>query len=246
MNVPPRIAKLLPVFLAIAVVTFVVIVVYFRSQNTTDEGVSDSESFTTVNYLPLGDSYTIGQNVQETESWPSQLVAKLQQSNVAIEVIDNPARTGYTTADLILNELPLLEQNRVDFVTLQIGVNDWIKKVPINEFRVNLVNILDRIESEITDKKNIVLVTIPDFSVTSVGVQYGGKITIAKGIGEFNNVIKDVAKERNLPVVDIFLLSQRMGVDPTLVSSDNLHPSGKEYTRWVAELFPVTLNLLKR
>lgn len=246
MNIPPRIAKLLPVLLAIFVVGFVLIIVYFRSQNSTADDVSTGDEFATIQYLPLGDSYTIGTSVDAGDNWPSQLTAKLQQSNVPIEIIANPAVNGYTTADLILNELPLLEQNRVDFVTIQIGVNDWIQKVSISDFRANLVNIVDRVQSQITNKQNVVLITIPDFSVTDAGSQYGGKITITKGITEFNNVIKQVAKDRDLSVIDVFLTSQRMGIDPTLVATDGLHPSAKEYARWVDQIFPVTLNLLKR
>lgn len=246
MDISPRIAKLLPILLAVFVVGFVVVIVYFRTQNVSEDDVSSGDTFTTVQYLPLGDSYTIGEGLPTSDNWPSQLTAKLQQSNVPIEIVANPAVTGYTTADLILNELPLLEQNRVDFVTIQIGVNDWVQKININEFRANLINIVDRVQTQVTNPDNVVLVTIPDFSVTPEGLKYGGKITVAKGITEFNNVIKQVASDRDLQVVDVFLLSQRMGIDSTLVGTDKLHPSAKEYARWVEEIFPVTLNLLKR
>lgn len=241
----PRFAKAWPIVIAVFVVGFVTFIVYFRSRLVVSD-VPVTESFSTVQYLPLGDSYTIGEGLPLSENWPSQLAVRLRDSNIPVEIISQPAVTGYTTADLIREELPLLEQNIVDFVTIQIGVNDWVQKVDINEFRANLVNIVDRVQSQITDRRKVVLITIPDFSVVPQAEKYGGKVAIVKGISEFNNVIRQAAQDRDLPVVDIFLVSQRMGVDVTLLGTDRLHPSAKEYTRWVEEIFPVTLNLLRR
>ncbi len=41
--------------------------------------VTEMEMDTTVSYLALGDSYTIGTSVQEDERWPQQLARALQE-----------------------------------------------------------------------------------------------------------------------------------------------------------------------
>ncbi len=56
-----------------------------------------------VRYVALGDSYTIGTSVAESERWPNQLVERIGQ----LELVANPAVNGYTSGDLIDRELPL-------------------------------------------------------------------------------------------------------------------------------------------
>ena len=69
-------------------------------------------SATPLQYVALGDSYTIGTSVEETERWPNQLVAAVG-SNV-LELKANLAVTGYTSRDVIEFQLPQLEQLRPD------------------------------------------------------------------------------------------------------------------------------------
>ena len=67
---------------------------------------------------------------------------------------------------------------------------------------------------------------------------------IARGLAEFNGIIKWEAARRGLKVVDIFALSQKMKNDSKLTAPDGLHPSAKEYGRWEEMIFPVTQKLL--
>src|SRR5437667_11023298 len=83
----------------------------------------------TVRYFPIGDSYTIGEGLDANENFPSLLTAHLNQSGIAIELLGNPAKTGWTTQDAIDNDLPLFKRLKPDFSTLLIGVNDWVQGV---------------------------------------------------------------------------------------------------------------------
>ncbi len=52
-------------------------------------------------YLALGDSYTIGESVQESERWPNQLAEVLKGTSLEVETVTIIAKTGWTTAELI-------------------------------------------------------------------------------------------------------------------------------------------------
>ena len=52
-------------------------------------------------YLALGDSYTIGESVLESERWPNQLAEALKGTFLEVETVAIIAKTGWTTAELI-------------------------------------------------------------------------------------------------------------------------------------------------
>lgn len=199
----------------------------------------------TINYLPLGDSYTIGTGVSEKEAWPTLLVNHLNENKVPVRLLDNPARNGFSTSDLIEEELPVFRKTKPDFVSLQIGVNDWVRGVSASSFQKNLRYILDEIEKGFANKKKIILLTIPDFGVTPTGKNYSRGRDISLGIKEFNEIIASEAKKRNLPLVDVFEISKEMGKDLSLVAKDGLHPSAKEYAIWEKLILPEALKLLQ-
>ena len=51
-------------------------------------------------YLALGDSYTIGECVQDSLRWPNQLVSALNQNIREFEAPTIVAQTGWTTDEL--------------------------------------------------------------------------------------------------------------------------------------------------
>ncbi len=200
----------------------------------------------TIRYLPIGDSYTIGEGISPEENFPSVLAKHLRQSGIKIEVVRNPARTGWTTKDAIDKELPLFRELKPDFSTLLIGVNDWVQEVNEETFQKNLSFIIDEMQKNLSKPDHLILVTIPDFSATPNGGQYGKGRNISEGIAHFNSIVVKEAKKRKLPVVEIFSLSQEMKNDPSLIASDGLHPSGKEYAKWEELIYPVAEKMLSR
>ena len=54
-----------------------------------------------IQYLALGDSYTIGQGVDTLDRWPNQLSSKLEQDGYTIEKTYIIAQTGWKTSDLL-------------------------------------------------------------------------------------------------------------------------------------------------
>lgn len=215
-----------------------------------------------IRYVALGDSYTICEGASWEESWPIILTEKLKKAGIPIQLIANPSRTGWTTKDLIDYELSIFDSSASTFATLLIGVNDWVQGVSKENFHKNLNYIIDHVLNKMQGTKderqkanvsrhksqisNLVLITIPDFSVTPEGPKYSNGRNIREGLSALNKIIMDEAEKRNLKCIDIFSVSQKMKDDPELISKDNLHPSAKEYAIWENLIYPVVYGVLRQ
>ena len=118
-----------------------------------------------IRYIAIGDSYTVATGIEEKNSWPSQLTRKLTSAGVKIELIKTLGMRGATSQQTINEVLPLLKNFKPDFVTLLIGVNDWIREgISSSKFRIRVKSLIDEIQNNLQAPKIFLLVTIPDFS----------------------------------------------------------------------------------
>jgi acyl-CoA thioesterase-1 len=195
-----------------------------------------------VRYVALGDSYTIGTSVEAAGRFPNQLVVRLANT-VPLELVGNLGVDGYTTTDLIRDELPVLPQLRPELVTLLIGVNDVVQGVPAPTYERNAANILDTLLAGLPPDR-IVTVAIPDYTVTPAGADYGDPDDQHDGIVANNTIMARLAAARGIAFVDIFDISLLAADDRSLVASDGLHPSAQQYKRWVGRLAPTVASLL--
>ncbi len=218
------------IFLVVVVSIMLFAVVIIRHRTDRSAAESNSGIANGIRFLPLGDSYTIGQSVTENNRWPNQLASA--SSAKKLQIVANPSVTGYTSQDLIDHELPLIKQLKPDFVTVQIGVNDYVQGVPVATFQKNLEYIVHTLQQELRLPQNILLVTIPDYGQTPTGAQFGDPAASEAGVKNANRIIQKVADASKLAVADIFPVSQGVSADPGLVASDGLHPSAKQYSAW--------------
>ena len=196
-------------------------------------------------FVPLGDSYTIGTSVPTSERWPDQLVARLGSAAPTLELVANPAVNGYTSRDVIDDELPQLDGLHLDFVSLLIGVNDVVQGVSEATFRADVEHILDDLVARVGAHR-ILVVTTPDYTVTPAGADYGDRAVQSAGIRLNNAILTKAAQARGIAVVDIYDISLRAATDRSLVAVDGLHPSGAQYALWVNRIAPVVEALLGR
>jgi lysophospholipase L1-like esterase len=187
-----------------------------------------------VRYVALGDSYTIGTSVEAADRFPDQLARRMPE----LELVANLGVDGYTTADLIRDELPALHGLAPEFVTLLIGVNDVVQGIPAATYEANVVKILDVLLAALPVDR-LVIVSIPDYTATPAGADYGDPSAKSAAIGEANGIMARIAGERGVPFVDISDISLGAATDRSLVADDGLHPSGAQYRRWVDRLAPV-------
>jgi lysophospholipase L1-like esterase len=195
-------------------------------------------------YLALGDSYTIGEAVQQQESFPFQLVTQLNAGGNKFSSPKIIAKTGWTTAEL--QQGIKIAQNvaeHYDFVTLLIGVNNQYRGGSINEYRKAFKELLQTaIAFANGNKKRVFVISIPDWGITAFGKASGRDTkAIAKEIDEFNAVNKEEAELLGISYTDITPASRDAATDTSLIASDGLHPAGKMYSVWTAALAPKIL-----
>jgi acyl-CoA thioesterase-1 len=191
-------------------------------------------------YVALGDSYTIGTSIDAGEAWPSQLTVRVP----ALQLVANLGVNGYTSADLIDDELPALAGLQPDFVTLQIGVNDVVQGVREERYRANVEKVLDAILASVGADRALCLAT-PDYTVTPQGAAFGSPEQQRAGIERVNVVLGEACAARDIGFVpEIFVISQAAASDRSLVASDGLHPSGSQYKLWVDAIQPIVEDLL--
>jgi len=201
-----------------------------------------SSGSSAIRYVALGDSYTIGTGVGQNDRWPDQLVAAVG-GDAPLELVANLGVNGYTSSDLIRDELPELRALDAGFVTILIGVNDVVQRVSIDRYRANVEQILGEVLA-VVPRERIVVVATPDYTRTPRGVDFGNPEEQRAGIHAVNEVMRAEATERGIAFVDISVVADQAGADRTLVAGDQLHPSGAQYGRWVELIAPVVAELL--
>jgi lysophospholipase L1-like esterase len=186
-----------------------------------------------ISYLALGDSYTIGQSVDASERYPVILAGKFSDAEISVSTPKIIATTGWTTANLengIVNAG--ISNNQYDLVSLLIGVNNQFQGRSIAEYKTQFTELLLKaINFAHGNKNKVFVISIPDYGYTPFGKN--NLQQISQGIDQFNDVNKFVTDSIGVKYFDITPISRKGLSDPELVTSDGLHPSGKQYQQWV-------------
>lgn len=184
-------------------------------------------------YLALGDSFTIGTGTTPDRSFPAVLVNRWWDQGLECD-LRNPAVNGYTTDDLIREELPLVESYRPDLITLLIGANDIVAGSREERYRAQLRRIHERVVANAPGARRFALPQ-PDWSLTPAGASFGDTARIAKTIERFNTIAREEAERAGASYADIFPL-MREQMRNGMTAPDGLHPSAEAYAAWADAL----------
>jgi len=198
----------------------------------------DTSKLVTKNYsyLALGDSYTIGTSVPESDRFPVQLTKLLAPKGIVFSDAAIIAANGWTTENLLSAIASRNDSKRYDIVTLLIGVNNQYQRRDTLGYRTQFALCLQKAIELAGGKKNRVFVlSIPDYSVTPFG---GGSQTIAEQIAQYNAINFNVTTSYNVSYTNITPISQQAGNNAAFLAVDKLHPSGIQYALWVDLLAP--------
>lgn len=198
----------------------------------------------TATYLALGDSYTIGEGVDERDRWPVQLAAELRDRGIPIEEPRIIARTGWTTLELLEAMDASGATGTFDLVTLLAGVNDQYRGYGVEQYRKTFRTLIERALGFAKHPGRLIVLSIPDWGVTPFAASREGRDFIGSEIDSFNQVAAALAAGVGAGFVDITPSTRLSATQSGLLVSDGLHPSGTAYRMWVQQVLPVAARAL--
>ncbi|WP_368736172.1 arylesterase [Algibacter sp. L4_22] len=186
-----------------------------KDTTTLDETTTENETKSTENsnskkIIFFGDSLTAGYGLEDVNNaFPGLIQSKIDSLQLDYTIV-NSGISGETTSggknriDWVLNEEPTI------FV-LELGANDGLRGVPLDQSKANLQTIIDAVKTK-----------YPETVIVLAGMQ------IPPNMGqsyttEFKNMFPDLAKKNDLHLIP-FLLEDVGGIE-ALNQSDGIHPT---------------------
>jgi lysophospholipase L1-like esterase len=219
------------------VYSFSLVLFFFTSMTFSTQNQAQT---TSLSYLALGDSYTIGEGVGLEDRYPMQLVREWNKT--AKIPFTSPliiAKTGWTVDELEAGiQATPTAADGYDLVTLLIGVNNQYRGRSVESFAVDFEKMLQRaIAFAKGDKSRVIVLSIPDWGVTPFAAQKGiDPDQVAKAITAYNRTKKEICEKQGIKFIDITDEYRMVGGLPEGVVEDQLHPSKLIYGQWMGKL----------
>ncbi len=178
--------------------------------------------------VALGDSLTAGYMLKPDDAFPVQLQMALEAAGHKVQVL-NAGVSGDTTADG-LERLAWTLQPGADAVILELGANDALRGLDPKIPRRNL----DKILAILAERKIPVLIA---------GMRAPGNWG-TDYVTKFDAIYPELATQYGAALYPFFL--DGVALNPALVLSDGLHPTGKGVAEIVKRILPDVEALLTR
>lgn len=191
-----------------------------QAQKTSDSIKSENDEKTSMKrILFFGNSLTAGYGLENTDNaFPGLIQNKIDSLNLPYQTV-NAGLSGETTSggnervDWLLNQ-------KIDIFVLELGANDGLRGLPVDETHNNLQSIIDKVKAAWPECKIVLTgMLVPP----SMGQEYAES---------FRQIFPKLAEENNLAFVS-FLLENVAG-EVELNQEDGIHPT-KEGQRIMAE-----------
>jgi acyl-CoA thioesterase-1 len=163
------------------------------------------------NILFFGDSLTAGYGLDDPtdDAYPAVIQRKIDSLKLPYNVI-NAGVSGETTAGG-LGRIDWVLKQKVSVFILELGANDGLRGIPVEESRRNLQAITDKVKAKYPDAKIILAgMQVPP----SMGADYANS---------FKALFPQLAKKNNIALIP-FLLDNVAGI-PKLNQRDGIHPT---------------------
>ena len=167
--------------------------------------------------VALGDSLTAGLGLTPELAWPALVQQKISAAGLDVEVV-NAGVSGDTTAGG-LRRLDWALDGDVKVLVLELGANDGLRGLPIDQMRDNLSQMI-----KMAKGRGITVLLLGMEAPPNFGPQY---------TREFRKAFVDLADDYDVPFIP-FMLAGVAG-DANLNQADGIHPN-EEGTRRVADL----------
>lgn len=179
--------------------------------------------------LFFGDSLTAGYGLELEEAFPALIQNRLDSLGLSYTTL-NSGLSGETTAGG-LNRLNWVLNQKVDVFVLELGANDGLRGIPLDQTSSNLQAIIDLVKKKNSETKIILAgMQIPP----NMGPVY---------TKEFRKIFPDLAAKNNIPLIP-FLLENVAGI-PELNLEDGIHPTAKGHQLVMENIWEVLAQVVK-
>jgi len=180
--------------------------------------------------LVFGDSISAGYGLAHVDDgWVGLLRAKLKAEGYGYQVV-NASVSGETTAGGLARLPRALELHHPQIVIIELGGNDGLRALPIDQMRANLTKMID-LSMDIGARVLLLGMRVP----SNYGPEYTEK---------FNSTFADVAHAEKTALVP-FLLAD-VALSPDLTQADGVHPNERGQPKMLATVWPVLKPLLRK
>jgi len=190
-------------------------------------GAPADEAMAPITVLCLGDSLTEGYGLEADQAYPAVLEQRLHAEGYSRVRVINAGISGSTSASAVRRLEWQLRANP-DVLILELGANDGLRGVPVDETRKNLAAAIALAQEKGTQ-------------VLLAGMQmppnYGPEYT-----REFARVFAELGEEPGVTLIPFFL--EGVAGVPRLNLPDGIHPNAEGYRIVVDKLLPHLLPLL--
>ena len=161
--------------------------------------------------LCFGNSLTAGYGLDEQEAWPNLLQKRLDSLKFDYTVV-NAGLSGETTSGG-LNRIDWVLKQKVDVFILELGANDMLRGLSVEETEKNLNGIIAKLKIKFPD---IPIVIAGMLAPPNMGEEY------SKG---FNKIFQKIATKNGAGFIP-FLLESVAGIE-ALNLADGKHPNAE-------------------
>ena len=177
--------------------------------------------------LVLGDSLSAAHHIAAESGWVALLAQRLKTATPPHAVL-NASISGETSAGGLARLPDLLARHKPDIVIVELGANDGLRGLPLEQISANL----DRIVSTCRDAgAKVVLLGI------ELPINYGPQYRT--GLRE---MYRDIARKFNVSLVPFLL--DGVADDAKLMQDDGLHPLAAGEPRVLENVWPALLPAL--
>jgi acyl-CoA thioesterase I len=174
--------------------------------------------------LVLGDSLSSAHGIAPESGWVALLADRLKTMDAQHNRdVVNASISGETSAGGLARLPALLARHHPGIVLVELGANDGLRGLPIDEIRGNLVRILQTCRDA---GAKIVLIGI------ELPVNYGPQYRTA-----LRGMYRDIAHDFNVPLVPFLL--DGVAEDANLMQDDGLHPRAEAQPKVLENVWPV-------
>lgn len=194
-----------------------------------------------VRLLVLGDSAARGYGLEDAaQAYPQQVARQLAAATGRRVDVRATATDGHRTADVVVEQLPLVRAARADAVVVSVGVNDAVRGTRGADLRMATRALLAGVLAD-ADGAVVVLVTCPDLAAAP-GLPWPVGPLLGRRCRHVGRVQAAVAGDLDVPTVVL----PRPGRD--LFGADGFHPGAAGHAamadRTVAALLAVAVDRL--